>query len=134
MSYSLKDIGERLAALEARQLSNQTSNTNRLAALEASQSGGGGSGEFAGFLLSAPFFTLNYEWYVFYFVSAETTRAFTVSWSLFVTPGYRMYIKRNGTWYSFVGRITPYIGTELDVLNSGGITGGGTLQYYFTKN
>jgi len=129
MPYSLKDIGDRLAALEALGLS------NRVAVLEASQSGVGGSGEFAGFAVTSPW-SYKEDPIIFFNTSQETTlQTFPVRY-LFVSPAYTLYIKRDGgSWYSFVGRLTPYnSGAAIDALGSSSGSYGINITYYSTKN
>jgi len=120
MPYSLKDIGDRLAALEALGLS------NRLATLEASQSGGGGSGVIAAISMGYPV-NPGKTVHVFFYTTQETTLNFPNMYALFIAPGYTMYIRVGGSSYSYIGRITAY-DSELPDL------AGKNFTYYFTKN
>jgi len=73
--------------------------------------------------------------FVFFYTTQETTGQTNPFETMFVIPGYTLYIKGTGPWYSFVGRLAQYgLDNGLRTLN---YSAGGMIlnfTYYFTKN
>ena len=104
-----------------------TNIADRVAALEAAQSGGGneviGAISIGGIQAGMSY---NLVTLVFYVRTTQTPWTFIFSGALYVTvtPGYTLYVRaQNGNWYSYVGSTQPQ---NFDGNN-------GITAYYFTK-